>query len=251
MAEVGAAEEGLGPLACRAVAGPVEAVPPHPQPGPLAGDRVGRGRLVERVEEGRLEEGHERQGGGASAEGPHGRDVRRVVGGGDEGELLHRCEHRLVDEPGPAERPRVHGLEADRGQVGERRHGPAGADDLVEAASDGGVVVGAVAARPADALDPALREHRLAGHLQQPVLERGAPNVRDQDLHGVPRGGKRDRRILHGGGRFRPGGEGARAGGKALSPRACRIPYIAQEPWRGKGIRRGAGSHPTPPPPMV
>ena len=36
---------------------------------------------------------------------------------------------------------------------------------------------------------------------------------------------------------------------RSLSPQVCRISYIAKKPWRGKEIRRVAGSHPTPPPP--
>ena len=75
------------------------------------------------------------------------------MGGGHEGELLHRREHRVVHEARPAEGARVHGLEADRGEVADRAERPSGAHDLVEAAADGRVVVGAVPAGPADALD--------------------------------------------------------------------------------------------------
>src|SRR5262245_52057036 len=91
----------------------------------------------------------------------------------------------------------MHGLEADRRQLA-RGFQRAELDELLQAEPHRGRVVrrscltldlpianlgGAARHGRADALDRAARQQRLAVHLEQAILEAGAAQVGDQDLH--------------------------------------------------------------------
>src|ERR1039457_7387322 len=67
------------------------------------------------------------------------------------------------------------GLEGDRAQ-------PSKTIESAPASADGGLVTGA-APTLANALHQAPAEHRAALHVIEPVLERGAADIGDQDLH--------------------------------------------------------------------
>ncbi len=86
--------------------------------GPLVGDRVVLVRLGDRAVEAGLEGRDQRDVREPLGEQPHGVGVRRVVRGGDVGELLHRVEHSSVDPLHAGQIPGVDRLEADGRDVG-------------------------------------------------------------------------------------------------------------------------------------
>ena len=74
-------------------------------------------------------------------------------------------------------------LEADRADLDRLARGlPAPAMAAMHLA-DGGVAVGTLAAGLADALDAALGQDALLGHIQHPVLEGSAADIWNQTLH--------------------------------------------------------------------
>ena len=96
----------------------MKAVPPDAELGlPGVWNRVGHGGLIHLVEEGRLEEGHQGHLRHQATKGPHGSDVGRVVGRGQEGEILHRRKDVVVHDAGPAQGAAMDRLEADAAQV--------------------------------------------------------------------------------------------------------------------------------------
>ena len=168
---------------------------------PLLGDGVALVCLGNRPVKPGLEGRDQRQLGKPVAEHPHGLGVRRIVGRRDVGERFHRGQHRLVDEVNAGEIASVHRLEADRRDFGRvAQHADLGIGQLVEAKLDRFAVIGDRAdqlalasgrldddlgAGRADPLDRTARQERLGrvAHVEEAVLEAGAAQVGDEDLH--------------------------------------------------------------------
>ena len=100
-----------------------------------------------------------------------------------EDELTHAVEEVLVYGLWGVERAGMDGLEANRLYFVEAGERLARADDRVDALADGGWVVRTFGAGLADALDAALGKNGLPRHIKQAVLEGGAADIWDQDLH--------------------------------------------------------------------
>jgi hypothetical protein len=74
-------------------------------------------------------------------------------------------------------------LEADRADLGEIVESLAIADDRRDTLANGGGVIGALASGLADPFDASFGQHRLSGHIQNPVLERSATDIWNQAFH--------------------------------------------------------------------
>ena len=206
------AAEQLGhPAGDVAMAGAVEAPAADAELGrPLVGDGVALVGLGDRPVEAGLERGDQRQLREPLAEHPHRLDVRRIVRGGDVGERLHRLEHVLVDPLHAGEVPGVDRLEADRRDLGGvLEHAELGVGQLVEAELHGVAVVGdrldqldarpwpsgsttLASAEPIRSIAPA-RQQRLGrvAEVEEAILEAGAAEVGDEDLHRRAASGER------------------------------------------------------------
>ena len=102
-----------------AVAGAVEPVATDAQLLlPLVRNGIRGGALGHAIEERGFEQRDQRRLRQHAAERPHGRDVGRIVRGRQKRHRLHGREHIIVDEAGTGDRSRMHGFEADGGQVG-------------------------------------------------------------------------------------------------------------------------------------
>jgi hypothetical protein len=74
-------------------------------------------------------------------------------------------------------------LEADRADLGEIVESFAITGNRRDTLANGGGVIGALASGLADALEAPFGQHRLSGHIQNPVLERSATDIWDQTFH--------------------------------------------------------------------
>ena len=152
---------------------------------PLVRNGVGGGGVRHAVEERRFEQRDQRRQRQHAAERPHRGHVRRVVRGRQERHRLHGGQHLVVYQAGPGDGPGVHGLEADGGQVGQTAKRAARTGEVADRPLDRGVVVRARRAGLADPLDPPLAQDPLAVGGEEPVLERRAPDVGDENRHDV------------------------------------------------------------------
>ena len=158
---------------------------------PLERHRVTIGRGPDVVVERGLEGADAGQRGVKLVEKPDAGDVGRVVRGEEGVVVLHGPEHWLVHDLRAGNALRHHGLEAHRRDAVE----PA---ELLLDEADGGAVVGegcraffrrgiperdgVWAIGRSDALHAALRQNLLGRHLEQAELERGAPDIGDEDF---------------------------------------------------------------------
>ena len=136
-------EQGLHALCGRTVARPVEPVTADAQRFlPFVRNGIGGGRGWHPFEKRRLEQRDQRRPGQHAAEGPHRGHVWRVVRGRQERHCLHGRQHLVVDEAGAGDGSRMHGFEADRGQVGQTAQWAARTDEIADGALNCGVVIG-------------------------------------------------------------------------------------------------------------
>ena len=160
VADAVAADERARPLAGGPVAGAVEPVAPHPEF--LAATRRARRRWSRPRRAGRRTRSRRARRAGCPAGRARKDRIAATYGGlcagREERELLHRGQHLVVDQTRAAERAGVDRLEADGGEIAQPAERTARSGELVGAAADGGVVVGAVRAGLADALDAPVGE---------------------------------------------------------------------------------------------
>ena len=88
------------------------------------------------------------------------------------------CEHRVIHQVRAAQRAGMNRFEPDRVEAGR-------VADIRQTAPYGRVVVGASAARLADPLHPPFGQHPFVRHVEQAVLEGGAADIGDEELHGL------------------------------------------------------------------
>ena len=151
--------------------------------------------------EARLERGDKWQAGEPLAQHSHRFDIRRVVRGGDVGESLHRFEHVFINLVDAGQVAGVYRFEPDRRDVrGVLQHPELLVRELFETNLDGVSVVGDrldefdlasgrldldLGVLGADPFDRATGQHLLrpVAQVVEPVLEAGAAEVGDEDLH--------------------------------------------------------------------